>query len=242
MILEAFIDTSPAGAAVRAIHAGDLAALRRLLDAAPDLAVEPLAHLGGRTLLHVATDWPGHFPNVADIISLLIAAGADPNAAAAGPHPETALHWAASSNDVDAIDALLDGGADIDAPGAVIAGGTPMADATAFGQWAAARRLLERGARTSLWEAATLGLLPKVQHALDEGAPTADDVTHAFWGACHGGQADTAAALLAAGADIHWIGWDDLTPLDAARRSEAPDQLIAWLQDQGATSAARPPR
>lgn len=42
---------------------------------------------------------------------------------------------------------LLDAGADIDAPGAVIAGGTPMADATAFGQWPATRLLLERGAK-----------------------------------------------------------------------------------------------
>ena len=242
MLLDALIDTSPEGAAVRAIQTGDLSALRRLLDTHPDLIHGPLAHLGGRTLLHAATDWPGHFPNVADTIATLIAAGADPNAAAAGPHSETPLHWAASSNDVDAIDALLDGGADIDAPGAVIAGGTPMADATAFGQWAAARRLLERGARTNLWEAATLGLLSQVQQALDEGAPSSDDVTHAFWGACHGGQADTAAVLLAASADINWIGWDDHTPLDAARRSEAPDQLIAWLQDQGATSAARAPR
>ncbi len=225
MILDALIDTSPAGTAVRAIHAGDLATLRRLLDPDPDLAVLPLAHLGGRTLLHVATDWPGHFPNVADTIALLIAAGADPNTPGPGPHPETALHWAASSDDIEAIDALLDGGADINAPGAVIAGGTPMADATAFGQWAAARRLLERGARTTLWEAATLGLLPHVQRTLEQEAPTSDDVTGAFWGACHGGQAATAAVLLTAGADINWIGWDDLTPLDAAHRTDAPRTL-----------------
>lgn len=241
MILDALVDTSPAGIAVRAIHTGDLTTLRRLLRDDPDLTRGPLPQLGGRSLLHAATDWPGHFPNVADSIALLIAACADPDALGPGPHPETPLHWAASSNDIAAIDALLDGGANIDAPGAVIAGGTPLADATAFGQWAAARRLLERGAHTNLWEASTLGLLPRVRQFLDKDAPTTEDITHAFWGACHGGQADTASTLLTAGADINWIGWDDLTPLDAARRSDAPDHLITWLQERGAVSATRPP-
>ena len=58
-----------ARAAVEAIHAGDLEGLRRLLDEHPGLAT---ARIGGdrpggttRSLLHVATDWPGHFPNMA---------------------------------------------------------------------------------------------------------------------------------------------------------------------------------
>jgi uncharacterized protein len=34
-----------------------------------------------------------------------------------GPHTETPLHWAASSDDVEVLDALLDAGADIDAKG-----------------------------------------------------------------------------------------------------------------------------
>jgi len=54
---------------------------------------------------------------------------------------------AASSGDVDVLDALLDAGADIEAPGAVIGGGTPLADARAFKQWMVALRLIERGAR-----------------------------------------------------------------------------------------------
>jgi ankyrin repeat protein len=64
------------------------------------------------------------------------------------PGTETPLHWAASSDDIEALDALVDAGADVDAPGAVIAGGTPLDDAVAFGQWEAARRLVHPGART----------------------------------------------------------------------------------------------
>ena len=32
-----------------------------------------------RTLLHVATDWPGHYPNGAAVVGVLVAAGADVN-------------------------------------------------------------------------------------------------------------------------------------------------------------------
>src|SRR5580704_11692269 len=74
-------------------------------------------------------------------------------------HSETPLHWAASSDDIDALDALLDLGADIESPGSVIGGGAPLSDAVAFGGWRAARRLIERGARSTIWQSAALGLL-----------------------------------------------------------------------------------
>ena len=151
------------------IRSGDAATLQQLLRERPELAT---ARLGdpeqgmSRTLLHVVTDWPGHVPEAGAKIAALVAAGANVNARFTGPHSETPLHWAASSDDIEALDALLDAGADIEAHGAVIAGGTPMADAVAFGQWAAARRLLERGARTNLWQAAALGLLDHVRDEL----------------------------------------------------------------------------
>ena len=47
------------------------------------------------------------------------------------------------------LDALVDAGADVDARGSVIGGGGPLNDAIAFGQWQAARRLVERGARAT---------------------------------------------------------------------------------------------
>ena len=112
------------------------------------------------------TDWPGHRPNGAATVGVLVDAGADVNARFVGRHTETPLHWAASCDDVDVLDALLDRSADIEADGAVIGGGTPLLDATAFGQWHAARRLVERGAETRLWPAATLGLLDRVEAEL----------------------------------------------------------------------------
>jgi ankyrin repeat protein len=242
-------------AAVRAIHAGDVPGLQGLLAANSGFASVRLGADSvdkpcemSRTLLHVATDWPGHFPNGPEIVAALVASGADVNACFAGPHTETALHWAASSDDVAVLDALLDLGADIEAPGAVIGGGTPLADAAAFGQWNAARRLVERGAKTVLWEAAALGLLDRVRAhfagqrlspwktgAAQPDGTEPDEVTHAFWCACHGGQRATAEYLLDLATDINWIGYDELTPLDAARRTGA-DELVAWLLQRGAKS------
>jgi ankyrin repeat protein len=152
-------------------------------------------------------------------------------------HAETPLHWAASSNDIAVLDALLDGGADIEAPGAVFTDGSPMSDAVVFAQWVAARRLLERGARTTFWQAASLGLLDRVQEYLErQHALSTEEITNAFWHACRGGQLETAQYLLARGADLNWIGYDKKTPLNCALESGRQD-LIAWLRGVGATSA-----
>ncbi|MEA2446000.1 MAG: uncharacterized protein QOJ12_3292, partial [Thermoleophilales bacterium] len=177
-----------------------------------------------------------------EVVALLHAGGADLDAACNGPHSETALHWAASSDDVDLIDALLDLGADLEARGAVIGGGTAVADATAFGQWRAAERLIERGAHTNLFESAVMGLNERVEAELANPHTAATEhITHALWGACHGDRQDTAASLLEHGADINWIGWDNLTPLDAAERTAAErgcaSTLPDWLRERGARSA-----
>jgi ankyrin repeat protein len=147
-----------------------------------------------------------------------------------GPHTETPLHWAASCDDIEAVDALLDAGADVEAGGAVIGGGTPLADAVAFGQWAAARRLLERGATTTLWQAAALGLDDRVRDELARAAPAPADVDNALWCAAHGGARGTAQLLLAAGGDPAWVGHDELTAAQAAQRSGAVE-MTAWLQE-----------
>jgi ankyrin repeat protein len=205
---------------VEAIRTGQLDALARLLKENPGLAT---ARIGPRTLLHIATDYPGHFPNGPATVGLLISCGADVNARFTGRHTETPLHWAASCDDVDVLDVLLDHGADIEADGAVIGGGTALADAVAFGQWKAAQRLIERGAKANLWQAAALGMLDRVQELFSP-----DEATNAFWCACHGGQRATAEYLLEHGADPNWIGHNQLTPLEVARRSGAT-ALVEWL-------------
>jgi ankyrin repeat protein len=225
-------------AVVGAIQTGDLGSLTRLLSENPGLASATISGGDGmsRTLLHVATDWPGHFPNGAAIVAALMEAGAEVDARFIGPHSETPLHWAASSDDVEVLDALIDAGADIEAPGAVIGGATPLADAVAFGQWQAARRLVERGARTTLWQAAALGLMARVEEYFGAAPPVLEEITNAFWCACHGGQLRSAEYLLDRSADLDWIGHDGLTPLDAARR-HGGDELVEWLQRRGAKSA-----
>jgi ankyrin repeat protein len=227
-----------------AIQSGNLDELGRLLAEHPGLVSARIMRRDSRgeqsrALMHIATDWPGHFPNAAKTARLLIAAGADVNARFAGAHSETPLHWAASSGDVEVLDALLDAGSDLEADGSVIDGGTALADAVAFGQWKAARRLLERGAAPNLWQAAALGQVTRIRQFVEAPArPTSEEITNAFWCACHGGQRETAEYLLDHGAEINWIGHDDLTPIDAAARSEAHG-LVEWLQARGAKPAAQ---
>ena len=198
--------------------------MKRLLREKPDLATSRID--GKRTLLHVATDWPGHFPNGVATVVALIEHGADVDAPFIGRHQETPLHWAASSDDVAVLDALLDHGANIEAGGGVIGGGTPLSDAVAFGQWNAARRLVERGARANLWQAAALGMMADVEARSVQA--TSEEITNAFWCACHGGQRETAEYLLKHGADSNWVGYDGLTPIGAANRSGA-EEVVEWL-------------
>jgi ankyrin repeat protein len=236
-------DEPLAAAVVASIYAGDIETLKRLLVENPGLATWRLGDDDpcgmSRTLLHVATDWPGHYPNGPATVAALVAAGADVNARFRGPHEETPLHWAASSDDVEVLDALLDAGADIEAPGAVIAGGSPLADARAFKQWRAAYRLVERGAKVTLTDAATLGLMDRIEARFASGdPPTSDAINRAFWGACHGGRRGAAEFLFDRGAELNWIPeWENLTPLDAALRSNAIE-LAEWLRERGAISTA----
>jgi ankyrin repeat protein len=216
------------------IRNGYVEGLDRMLTA--DTALVYARVDGARTLLHIATDWPGHFPRVRETITALVRHGADVNARFTGQHSETPLHWAASSDDIEALDALLDLGSDIEAPGAVIGGGTPLADAVAFAQWKAARRLVERGASTTFWQAAALGLMDRLEVYFNaDPAPGRDEITNAFWSACHGGQLAAANLLLERGASLNWVGYNGMTPLDAAVRN-GNEELITWLRSAGAVA------
>ncbi|MBJ7609102.1 MAG: ankyrin repeat domain-containing protein [Candidatus Dormibacteraeota bacterium] len=231
---------------VLAIRGGDVVTLTRLLGEHPGLASARIGGPKGRTPLHVVTDWPGYFPCGPQIVAVLIDAGADPSAPAEPDAPsETPLHWAASSDDSDVAAALIDGGADLEAPGASIAGGPPLDCAVGYGCWNVARLLVERGAKVgSLWHAAALGMIPLVKEfqAADP-PPTTDDITAAFWQACHGGQRRMAEYLLSRGADINaFPDYTSATPLDIAGNiGTRRDTMTSWLREQGAISAENPP-
>jgi ankyrin repeat protein len=232
-------------ALVNAVHAGDVDSLRGLLAERSGLATARLVDEKGRsrTALHAATDWPGFFPNGPQVVAVLIDAGADPNAPVEGRrHEETPLHWAASSDDVEVARALIDHGADIEAPGASIGRGTPLDDAVGYGCWQVARLLVERGARVDrLWQAAALGMLSRADELMATTSPTQQELTDAFWQACHGGQRRMAERLLALGADLNGTpSWGDDTPLDVAESVDTGrEALVSWLRERGATNSTQ---
>jgi hypothetical protein len=65
-----------------AVQCGALGELAQLLEEQPDLAKARIAGRRGGwgTPLHIATNWPGYFPNGPAVSRLLIEAGADPSA------------------------------------------------------------------------------------------------------------------------------------------------------------------
>lgn len=222
----------------RAIQSGDLERLRSLVSERPELASVRMigrrgVSEGWRTPLHAATDWPGYFPAAPAAVALLLEAGADPNDDTGGGSPETPLHWAASTDDVDVAVVLIDGGARLETPGGSI--GTQLDNAIGYGCWHVARLLVERGAPVQrLWHAAALGMLERLEELLAESpAPTAEDVNNAFWQACHGGQRRAAERLLAAGARIDaspdYAG--GATAFEQALKADTRRDLLAtWLR------------
>jgi uncharacterized protein len=72
--------------------------------------------------------------------------------------------YAASNDDVAVAEAWILGGADIEARGGSIAGGTALENAIGHGCWRVARLLLNHGAKVEkLWHAAALGMTPLVE-------------------------------------------------------------------------------
>jgi uncharacterized protein len=230
-------ETSAADRLAAAIQTGDVEAVERLVASDPGLASSALGgRYATRTPLHIVTDWPGYFPNGPEVVHVLIAAGADPDARS--PGDETPLHWAASSDDVDVAAALIDAGADVEAPGGSI--GTPLDNAIGYQCWEVARLLAGRGARIEkLWHAAALGMVDQLPGLVARQPAGTDDVSQAFWHACAAGRRRAAEFLLGKGADLNWIpGYADGTPLNAAQgRGTQRENLIGWLRDQGARTS-----
>lgn len=238
-------DQAAVDALATAVVAGDIDAIRSTLSTTPELANARLSNR--RSMLHVATDWPGQRPRVAETIRLLIAAGADPMVRFDHPNgdaTETPLHWAVSCNDVEAAVALLDGGADIDAVGGVIGNCAPFEEAVIFEQYDAAALLLERGATPYLPGVAALGRLELVGEYFDPAgrlrgsAPLLPNwstipsphvlIDRAFQFACRAGHLGVAQFLYERGARV-----DAETPVGTTAREEADgngyEHVIAWL-------------
>jgi uncharacterized protein len=222
-----------------AVHGGDLDLVRRLIAGTPDLAGARFVARGGSgTALHFVTDWPGYFPNGPDMVHLLIDAGADPKATTTGAgKPETPLHYAASSDDVDVAVALIDRGADLETPHGSI--GTPLDNAIGYACWHVARLLAARGARVEkVWHAAALGVLDTLETLLVPGIDR-EEISKGFWHACGAGQRRAAERLLIAGADLTWVpDYAEGTALDAATGvGTRQENVISWLRSIGAHSA-----
>jgi hypothetical protein len=232
-----------------AVRGGDVSTLRRLLSEQPELARSRFGSRarGTSTALHFATDWPGYFPNGPTIVHLLVDAGADPNALTTGrnsqtpgPGSETALHYAASTDDVDVAAALIDRGADLETPDGSI--GTPLDNAVGYSCWHVACLLVMRGARVEkVWHAGALGMLDLLDQLL---VPEIDleQISQGFWHACCAGQRRAAERLLRAGADLDWEpDYAQGTALDAATgRGTRRENVIGWLQSIGARSVEPP--
>lgn len=228
-----------------AIRSGDTGTIRRLIGEHPGLPSWRIGdRKGSRTPLHMVADWPGYFPRGPEIARLLIDAGADPDGDPTGrrkpddPAPETPLHWAASSDDVAVAAALIDGGADIEAPSSGPIAGPPLVNAVAYGCWQVARLLVARGAQIgSLWQAAALGDQARVDELLGaDPAPSQEDLDEAFWQACHGGQRRMAEYLLDRGANIDATpDYSDTPPVRVAGEPDTMrSALVTWLKERGA--------
>jgi hypothetical protein len=239
-------EDDPAAIALRsAVRTGDIEAVRTLLRDDPALATAGLVGRrgGSATALHLVADWPRYFPRGPQIARTLIEAGADPDALTTrhgtepGPGSETPLHYAASSDDVEVAEALIDGGADIEVPGGSI--GTPLDNAVGYGCWHVARLLVARGAHVDeAWHAAALGMLARLEELLADDPP-AQDVSQAYWHACAAGQRRAAEYLLSRGADLNWEpDYAHGTPLDTAQGlGTRQENLITWLRELGARTA-----
>jgi hypothetical protein len=176
-------------------------------------------------------------------VHVLIDARADPNALTTGggsetpgPGSETALHYAASSDDVDVGAALLDRGADLEVPDGSI--GTPLDNAIGYGCWHVARLLAARGARVEkVWHAGALGMLDRLEELLVPGIDP-ELVSQGFWHACAAGRRRAAERLLRAGADLTWEPeYAHETALDAATGlGTQHENVIEWLKSVGARS------
>ncbi|AZN39680.1 ankyrin repeat domain-containing protein [Paenibacillus albus] len=245
--------------ACRAVKMGWFERLEVLLREYPTLAK---AHSKqGRTLLHHLCDWPGHYPNQLETGRLLLAAGADVNARAIDlERGETGLQWAASNDDVQMTELLLDAGASVNG---LNDDRRPLAQAIWYGNAHVRDLLLARGAALDLELAAAVGRADLLAGFFGEdgqllasagvhrepvntpmtGEPVVNEqLQQALIYACIGGSVEAAAFLLDRGADVNAIprGFD-ATGAAALHWAAASGSsaLVELLHSRGADLGAR---
>ncbi|HEU0028214.1 MAG TPA: ankyrin repeat domain-containing protein [Ktedonobacterales bacterium] len=155
-----------------------------------------------------------------------------------------ALINAAQQGDLEAARALLE--ADPALAGARDPDGQSPMMAAIYGSHPEIVALLrERGATTTIFEAAALGDIPALSAALAQDpaavrAYSADGWT-ALHLAAHFGQIEAARALLAAGANVTAHSWNGLDnePIHAAAANKGNAAMVAALLDAGAQVNAR---
>jgi ankyrin repeat protein/mono/diheme cytochrome c family protein len=205
----------------------------------------------GRTALYQAASLGNALPAV----KLLLQLGADPNLAIA--NGRTPLMAAAGRADVDAMRALLDAKAAVDARNG--AGETALILAAGTGSVPAAALLLDRGAdarartkrdETALGNAATAGSEAVVRMLLDRGAEINVRNIRGYSALMLAASSDTVPAgvvkaLLAAGADPAFKADYDETAADlAAKRGDTDVAGLLGVKPSGAAAIATsaPPR
>ena len=84
-------------------------------------------------------------------------------------------------------------------------------------------------------------MLSRAEELIAASPPGRQQLTDAFWQACHGGQRRMAEYLLGLGADLNGTpSWGQDTLLDAADSLDTGRQaLIDWLCSQGAQKSAK---
>lgn len=241
----------PIEQARQAIREGDVDRLAILVKENPDMVKKSTEDNPG-FLLHTVADYPGNRPQSLSMAKLLIDAGAKVNARFLNPridgHSETALHWAASNDDVDLTGLLLDRGADIESDGGCVANGTPVWLSVIFKCVNVARLLIERGATINLMVVAGAGRLDLVDEYFDEAGKVVEDagalscwdeprpaevaLNSAFGLACRNGHVTVAKRLLGRGSDPKWLNSVGETAFQQAAQGRQKI-VVDWMKERG---------
>jgi ankyrin repeat protein len=241
----------PIQQARQAIREGDVDQLAILVKENPGVVKESTED-NPCFLLHTVANYPGNRPQSLEMAKLLIDAGAEVNARFLNPkangHSETALHWAASNDDVDLAELLLDRGADIESDGGCVANGTPVWLSVVFKCVNAARLLIERGAVSNLMVAAGAGRLDLIDRYFDEAGKVVEDagalscwdeprskevaLNSAFGLACRNGHVTIAKRLLSRGADPTWLNPVGETAFQQAEQGRQKI-VVDWMKERG---------